>query len=60
MVNMRIKKRLCRTLINLGCGQAGMMCKSFVEEAGIKTSNLREDTHLRYADDMRATASEIQ
>ena len=27
MVNMRIKKRVCRTLIDLGCGLAGMMCK---------------------------------
>ena len=59
MVNMKIRKRVCRTLIDLGCGLAGMMDKSFAEEAGIKTSNLKEDIHLRYADDARATATDI-
>ena len=29
------------------------------EEAGIKTSNLKEEIHLRYADDIRATATDI-
>ena len=60
IVNMKVGKRICRTLIDLESGLAGLMSLVVVEETSIKTSDiLKEDLQLRYANGEISTASEL-
>ena len=48
LVNMKVGKRVCRTLIDLGSGVAGIMSSEFVRDTNVKTSGIRDDLYLRY------------
>ena len=46
--SMKVGKRVCRTLIDLGSGVAGIMSAEFVKDTNVKTSGIRDDLYLRY------------
>ena len=48
LVNMKVGKRVCRTLIDLGSGVAGIMSSEFVKDTRIRTSDIRDELYLRY------------